>query len=77
MEPEKMKFLKKWVRNWYLSGLIDEMYMAMSILFCTKNVLHRGKVLKKGFVRRGGTIFHGEDLSAVVLWRVYVGSLEM
>ena len=49
----------------------------MNILFCTKNVLHRGKVLKKGFVRRGGTIFHGEDLSAVVLWRVYVGSLEM
>ena len=41
--------------------------LAMSILFCTKNVLHRGKVLKKGFVRRGGTIFHGEDLSAVVL----------
>ena len=51
--------------------------MAMSILFCTENVLYRGKVLKKGFVRRGGTIFHGEDLSAVVLWRVYVGSMEM
>ena len=49
----------------------------MSILFCTEYVLHRRKVLEKGFVRRGGTIFHGEDLSAVVTWRVYVSSTEM
>ena len=49
----------------------------MSILFCMENVLYRGKVLKEGLVRRGGAIFHEDNLSAVATWRVYVGSMEM
>ena len=48
--------------------------MAMSILFCTKNVLYHGKVWNWIL---GGTIFHGGDLSVVVRKGCYVSSLEM
>ena len=41
-----------------------------------KRTIH-GKVLKLDFVRRGGTIFQGWNLSVVVHGKVYVSSLEM